>query len=59
MQVLKMLYDKEIVAEEAILAWADEKESAEAHERVFLKRWACISVLVPCLRCVPALQPLA
>ena len=41
MQVLKMLYDKEIVAEEAVLAWADEKESAEAHERVFLKRCAC------------------
>lgn len=37
-QVLKLLYDKEIVAEEAILAWADEKESAEAHERTFLKR---------------------
>lgn len=37
-QVLKLLYDKEVVAEEAILAWADEKEQAEASERVFLKR---------------------
>ena len=37
-----MLYDKEIVTEEAILAWADEKESAEAHERVFLKRYGFV-----------------
>lgn len=39
-QVLKVLYDKDIVDEKAFLDWADEKEHAEEHERVFLAKAA-------------------
>ena len=35
-QLLKLLYDEEVVGEEAILQWADEKEEAEEEERTFL-----------------------
>eukprot|EP00884_Botryococcus_braunii_P016067 jgi/Botrbrau1/3143/Bobra.0070s0110.1 len=37
-QVLKALYDKDIVEEKAFLDWADEKEHAEEHERAFLAK---------------------
>lgn len=38
LQVLKTLYDKDIVEEKAFLDWADEKEHAEEHERAFLSK---------------------
>ncbi len=34
--MLKHLYDKEVLSEEAILAWADEKQHADAEDRVYL-----------------------
>ena len=37
---VKALYDVDVVEEEAILAWADEKEGAPPEERVFLERAA-------------------
>ena len=40
MQVLKELYDGEVLSEEAILQWADEKAEATEEERVFLNRAA-------------------
>ncbi|KAF5828895.1 hypothetical protein DUNSADRAFT_16852 [Dunaliella salina] len=36
--MLKIIYDAEIVSEEAILAWADEKQLAEEEEKVFVKK---------------------
>ncbi|KAK8546463.1 hypothetical protein V6N13_067685 [Hibiscus sabdariffa] len=36
-QVLHLLYDKEILQEDAILRWADEKEGADESDKVFLK----------------------
>ncbi|XP_038990853.1 translation initiation factor eIF-2B subunit epsilon isoform X2 [Hibiscus syriacus] len=36
-QILHLLYDKEILQEDAILKWADEKEGADAADKVFLK----------------------
>ena len=54
LQVLKLLYDKEVVGEEAILAWADEKEQAEAHERIFLKR--CVAACMPRLAAAAVLR---
>jgi translation initiation factor eIF-2B subunit epsilon len=36
--MLKVLYDKDVVSEEAILAWADEKEHADEEEKYFLKK---------------------
>lgn len=33
-----MLYDADILSEEAVLAWADEKAHADAEERVFLAK---------------------
>ncbi len=38
LQVLKQLYDDDILAEEALLAWADEKAEASAEDRVFLDK---------------------
>lgn len=38
MQVLKLLYDTDLVEEGAMLAWAAEKEHAEAHERVYVDK---------------------
>ena len=38
MQVLKLLYDCDVVEEAAVLAWAAEKEHAEPHERTFLDK---------------------
>ncbi|TYH34433.1 hypothetical protein ES332_D13G127800v1 [Gossypium tomentosum] len=37
-QILHLLYDKEILHEDAILRWADEKEGADESDKVFLKR---------------------
>ncbi|KAK9794959.1 hypothetical protein WJX73_003563 [Symbiochloris irregularis] len=37
-QVLKLLYDTDLVEEGAMLAWAAEKEHAEAHERVYVDK---------------------
>lgn len=37
-QVLKLLYDVDILEEAAIMAWAAEKEHAEAHERLHLDK---------------------
>ncbi|KAK8476266.1 hypothetical protein V6N11_001681, partial [Hibiscus sabdariffa] len=36
--VLHLLYDKDILQEDAILRWADEKEGADESDRMFLKR---------------------
>lgn len=37
-QILQVLYDKDIVSEDAILAWAEEKQDADDNDRVFLKQ---------------------
>jgi len=37
-QVLKVLYDTDVVSEEAVLQWADEKELADEEEKVYLKK---------------------
>ncbi|XVF42520.1 hypothetical protein PTKIN_Ptkin01aG0370400 [Pterospermum kingtungense] len=37
-QILNLLYEKEILQEDAILRWADEKEGADESDKVFLKR---------------------
>ena len=39
-QVLKELYDGEVLSEEAILQWADEKAEATEEERAFLSKAA-------------------
>ncbi len=36
--MLKLLYDEEVVSEEACIAWADEKEHADESEKVYLKK---------------------
>ncbi len=33
-----MLYDEEVVSEEACIAWADEKEHADESDKVYLKK---------------------
>ena len=38
--MLQLLYDAEIVSEDAFLKWADEKAHAEAEDRVFLDKAA-------------------
>ncbi|GFH23622.1 eIF4-gamma/eIF5/eIF2-epsilon, partial [Haematococcus lacustris] len=35
-QVLKLLYDKDILAEEAMLAWADEKEHGDEEDKTYV-----------------------
>lgn len=40
MQVCKLLYDEDVLSEEALLSWADEKEHADEDERRFLKKAA-------------------
>ncbi|KAK9043556.1 hypothetical protein V6N11_071892 [Hibiscus sabdariffa] len=37
-EILHLLYDKEILQEDAILRWADEKEGADESDKMFLKR---------------------
>lgn len=37
-QVLKLLYDNDILTEDALLAWADEKAEASAEDKVFLQK---------------------
>ena len=38
MQVLEMLYDLDLVSEDAFEAWASEKAQAEEDERIYLGR---------------------
>lgn len=49
-QMLKVIYDAEVVSEEAILAWADEKELAEEEEKQLVKKvcvgGGCCAVVV-------------
>lgn len=40
LQVLKVLYDEDVLSEEALVAWADEKENATEEERIFLTKAA-------------------
>ena len=37
-QILQLLYDQDIVDEDAILRWADEKEEADESDKVFVKQ---------------------
>ena len=37
-QVLQLLYDGDVMSEEAILSWAEEKESAEEDDKIFLRK---------------------
>ncbi|KAJ8760715.1 hypothetical protein K2173_017784 [Erythroxylum novogranatense] len=37
-QILHLLYDKDVVEEDAILRWADEKKDAEESDKVFVKQ---------------------
>lgn len=36
--MFQQLYDSEVVHEEAFLAWADEKQHADAAEKVYLSK---------------------
>lgn len=38
MQILTLLYDKEIIEEDAILRWADEKKDADESDKFFVKK---------------------
>ena len=38
LQILHILYEKDILQEDAILKWASEKEGAEESDRVFVKQ---------------------
>ena len=44
MQMLKEMYDEDILVEDALLAWGDEKENASAEERVFLQKVRILAV---------------
>jgi eIF4-gamma/eIF5/eIF2-epsilon len=54
LQVLKQLYDTDILTEDALLAWADEKADAAAEDRRFLtlvralRRSGCNSCSTSC-----------
>lgn len=37
-RLCKLLYDEDLVEEDAFLAWAEEKEHASEEERVFLRK---------------------
>lgn len=37
-QILHLLYDKDIIQEEAVLNWAAEKEGADESDKVFVKQ---------------------
>ncbi len=39
-QVLQLLYDAEVVEEDAFIKWAEEKVHADAEDRVFLDKAA-------------------
>ncbi|XP_076881218.1 uncharacterized protein LOC143529278 [Bidens hawaiensis] len=39
-QILSLLYDKDIIQEEAIINWANEKEDADESDKVFVKQSA-------------------
>lgn len=47
-QLLQLLYEDDVVAEEAFHAWADEKEHADESERVYLKKVSRLCADVPC-----------
>ncbi|CAI6006395.1 unnamed protein product, partial [Closterium sp. NIES-65] len=61
--VLEALYDRDIVSEEAVMAWADEKQFADAADKVFVERsaafikcecvwdWGSVSVCVGLGQC--------
>lgn len=38
LQILHILYDKDILQEDAILRWADEKEGADESDKVFVRQ---------------------
>lgn len=38
MQLLEVLYDKDVVEEDAFLQWAQEKEHGDEEDRVFLNK---------------------
>ena len=38
MQILHILYDVDIIQEEAILAWESEKQEADEADKVFVKQ---------------------
>jgi len=38
LQVVKLLYDDDIIEEDAVLVWADEKQMAEEHERKYSRK---------------------
>lgn len=45
MQLLHRLYDLDIVSEEAVLKWAEEKEHADEEEKVYLRKASRAPVL--------------
>ena len=42
-KVLEVLYEKEILNEEAILSWASEKQEADESDKVFLKQYPAVA----------------
>lgn len=55
--MLKELYDQDVLVEEALLTWADEKASAGAEDTVFLRKvWPCCAPAVPILLSAPSLN---
>lgn len=37
-QILQELYDKDVISEEAIIAWASEKQQADESDKLFVKQ---------------------
>ena len=46
-QVLKMLYDQDVVSEEAFAEWAAEKEHASTEEKTFLLKVSHLPLATP------------
>ena len=40
LQVVKLLYDDDVIEEDAVLVWADEKQMADEDERKYLRKAA-------------------
>ena len=38
LQLLEVLYDKDVLEEDAVLQWAQEKEHGDEEDKVFLKK---------------------